>query len=343
MKRRVEWIDNARVIAAVLIMALHVGGLGIHPPAFSMHCASSLVSGSNFGAPVPFFFIVAGYFLARNITWKKAWNRFVWLLIPFVIWNLAVYFISAGEVSSPSLFKILGVGSVLLESLSISDDPWQVPVLPPTWFLRDIILLSLLTPLFDKFRACIPALLILCVSTTAWTKGFAYGVTISLTSCIYYLLGVWLSRFTPEAANRIFNSKFTFIAVAGSVAGMAMVFWNAYMCGENSMRSPWATTLAGKVFGVMIIAHVGVLIEQHLPRLSRFLARCAPACFLTFVLHYPLYTLVLAPVLPEAVKGSSLSLLLPLPVFFLIVGLYIAMERYAPFLLPYLAHVKPRK
>lgn len=33
---------------------------------------------------VPFFLVLAGYFLGRNITWNKAFNRAFWLFIPFL-------------------------------------------------------------------------------------------------------------------------------------------------------------------------------------------------------------------------------------------------------------------
>ena len=102
-------------------------------------------------------------------------------------------------------------------------------------------------------------------------------------------------------------------------------------------------TLAGGVFGAMMIAYGGVLIERCLPRLSKRLAPCGPACFLVFVLHYPLFFLV-APYVPTWITGSVLIWLLPVVTCAFIIAVFLLMKRYTPWLMPYLGHMKvPKK
>lgn len=77
-------------------------------------------------------------------------------------------------------------------------------------------------------------------------------------------------------------------------------------------------------------------MEKHLPGLSAKIALLAPACFLTFMLHWPIYDF-----LPPVMKIQPvLAVFTPLLVFAAIVLFYFALKRFAPFLLPYLAHVK---
>lgn len=89
------------------------------------------------------------------------------------------------------------------------------------------------------------------------------------------------------------------------------------------------------LLGVMMIMYAGIWMEKHLPGLSAKIALLAPACFLTFMLHWPIYGF-----LPPAMKSSLFAFFPPLLVFAAIVLFYFALKRFAPFLLPYLAHVK---
>ena len=84
----------------------------------------------------------------------------------------------------------------------------------------------------------------------------------------------------------------------------------------------WKETAIGMLLGVMMIMYAGIWMEKHLPGLSAKIALLAPACFVTFMLHWPIYGF-----LPPAMKSSLFAFFTPLLVF-------------APFLLPYLAHVK---
>ena len=97
----------------------------------------------------------------------------------------------------------------------------------------------------------------------------------------------------------------------------------------------WKETAIGMLLGVMMIMYAGIWMEKHLPGLSAKIALLAPACFLTFMLHWPIYGF-----LPPAMKSSLFAFFTPLLVFAAIVLFYFALKRFAPFLLPYLAHVK---
>lgn len=53
------------------------------------------------------------------------------------------------------------------------------------------------------------------------------------------------------------------------------------------------------------------------------------------MLHMPIYKF-----LPSSMKFGAFALFMPLLAFTAIVLFYFALKRFAPFLLPYLAHVK---
>ncbi len=338
--KRFQWIDNARVIAALLIMFLHIGPfLFLHKPIDS-NAVYSIVDCSVYAGRIPFFLILAGYFLARNVTWRKAWSRFLWLFIPYVIWNTAVYIIySRCGIEMNEYSGILGIGSFFKAEWGISSTPLAWPVLTPTWFLRDIMLLSLLTPILKKIRfALLPALLLCLYLMDLPPRPDPY-VTLSVITCIFYTLGVCLSHIRPENSYRLWNPMLTPLILLAAVTGIAIGLKNTLISGNTWFTAPWRFGLLSQLLGVLIIAYAGILIEKHAPRLSAKLAVCAPACFLIFVLHYPIYTIFI-PYLPDYIKTNYIGLLIPIPVFFIIIGIFLLMKKYAPRLLPWLAHVK---
>ena len=83
-------------------------------------------------AAMPTFFVMSGYLFFANATrwnaqtyWQKIKRRIKSLLIPYIIWNLLM--------------------AVKLKAFSLSI-LWE-PANMPLWFLRDLIIVSLLTPI----------------------------------------------------------------------------------------------------------------------------------------------------------------------------------------------------
>ena len=91
-----------------------------------------LVSQTLVKVVVPAFFVMSGYLFFANVEkftkevyWQKIKRRIKTLLIPYVIWNLLM--------------------AVKQNSLEVNS--FWTPVNMPLWFLRDLIIVSLLTPI----------------------------------------------------------------------------------------------------------------------------------------------------------------------------------------------------
>ena len=158
---------------------------------------------------VPFFLVLAGYFLGRNITWNKAFNRAFWLFIPFMFWNvLYVFLVLPHDGASFRLENLIGIRDVFLPGMNLfsADDSHAVPPIGPSWFLRDIIILTLLTPLLVRVKILLfPAvLLFFCFFNTAPD----HMETISIGTCAFYLLGVALSSRRIDDIHLVMNKKF---------------------------------------------------------------------------------------------------------------------------------------
>jgi len=113
-----------------------------------------VVSETMVKVAMPTFFVMSGYLFFVNVTewnaktyWSKLRRRVKKLLIPYIIWNIAM--------------------AVKLQtfSLSIFIEPANMPL----WFLRDLMIVSLLTPII--YRSQKTGLLALCDTPTYISDG----------------------------------------------------------------------------------------------------------------------------------------------------------------------------
>lgn len=347
-KKRYEWIDNARIVAAFLIMIRHLPCESAAQGGGGVDFVQTVCSCCVYNGRVPFFLILAGYFLSRNVTWRKAWDRFIWLLVPFVIWN-AIYayiFLHHSFSFQMACVDLLGINNIIhgsaisLFGSSVS----SYPVIGPSWFLRDIMFLSLLTPLIVRFDKWIPIILVVMTALMLFQMPPMSAALFAPTTVYFYLLGVFLVRFRLDDAYRILNRSF----LPYFVSGTAVAFIGAlvmFISGVREFRGLnliyFFSSTFGMVFGALLIAYYGILIEKLLPRFSKLIAPLGPACFLVFMLHYPLFH-ILQINCPSLFEGWH-ALLVPVPLFIAICTFFLLMKRFTPFLMPYLGHMKMTK
>lgn len=334
-KKRYEWIDNARIVAALLIIYVHLGDFFLQPNVHNP-TADHLVHFIVYEGRVPFFLILAGYFLGRKITWHKAFDRAVWLLIPYVLWNVLYYCYYIvnyhQDFHLSGLWRALGMYSIL--GLNFPGLPYDGPIIWPSWFLRDIVILSLLTPFIVRFRKAVIFGLIACLACDFFHISAYTGFLKAANTCFYYFLGTCLCDFRIDDAYRLLNKRFTPYVVMGLLFA---IFLSLFQTLRG--HTPFAATLLGELFGALMIAQSGVLIETHLPKLSQKLAPCGPACFLVFMLHVPILH-ILTKKLPCWYIECWLIWLLPFPVTAFIIAMFLLMKKYTPWLMPYLGHMK---
>ena len=207
---------------------------------------------------VPFFLVLAGYFLGRNITWNKAFNRAFWLFIPFMFWNvLYVFLVLPHDGASFRLENLIGIRDVFLPGMNLfsADDSHAVPPIGPSWFLRDIIILTLLTPLLVRVKILLfPAvLLFFCFFNTAPD----HMETISIGTCAFYLLGVALSSRRIDDIHLVMNKKF-------GIFFWVSIFMPVVLIALYSVDliPLWKETAIGMLLGVMMIMYAGIWMEN---------------------------------------------------------------------------------
>ena len=110
---------------------------------------------------VPMFFLISGYLFFRNVSCfrfsiyaRKLRSRFKTLVLPYIFWNfIVISFFAIGQMLFPSLFSgafksvkyfsFMDWLSIFWNSLGSGE-----PISFQLWFLRDLIVMVALTPLF---------------------------------------------------------------------------------------------------------------------------------------------------------------------------------------------------
>ena len=156
------------------------------------------------GVAVPLFFVISSFLLFRNYTFswscykQKMKARLKTLLIPYLVWNLAFLLFKLAIQLTPFFLSAIGGSSERLWNYDLLDYAnafvgWQgFPIAYQFWFIRDLILMVTISPVF-------------------WilTKKFHWGL-------IVFFMVIWFVD--PPRLFNIHNETYLFIALGCLVA-----------------------------------------------------------------------------------------------------------------------------
>lgn len=338
-KKRYEWIDNSRVIASFLIMYVHLHFDFPNTSIITNEVARLFWVESTYSGRVAMFLMLSGYLFGRHASLSKTLDRFVWLLIPYLLWNFIIFGIYYTTTSMPSqnIWSLLGIGAIFDTKWTITSVGACPPILNvPSWYMRDMLPLTLITPLLVRFKKYLPVALILFMLFQPSRLYMNPAVIMAPSTCFFYAVGICLTRFKIEDGYRLFNDKTTPLFVVLLIAACVASLNHTLFQGR-----PVRITIIGMLVGAMIIAHFGVMIEKHLPKLSRKLAPLGPASFLVFMIHFPFFDAIYHFI--PGIRSSLWMFFIPIPTYVIIVTIFLTMKRYTPWLMPYLGHMKIKK
>jgi len=285
---------------------------------------------------VPAFFLISGYLFFADVSWSprtytdKLKRRTRSLLVPMVIWNLAVLGLLAVAQTSPLLRGYFsGANSPIAEYtawqyLRAVFGIGQMPIAYQFWFIRDLMVLAVLTPL-------------------VWL-----GVRYARWPVLAILAGCWVFDIWPLFAPSSEATLF-FVAGAAIAVGRASLFyldrWGAFIAAVYAVLLVADTLLTGSpvhhylhkgeiVAGVAAVLFATGCVVLH-PGLKRVLLGLSGAAFFVFAAHEPALTIVrkmtykvLAPSSPLMLL--ALYLLLPTLVIAALLLVWILLARFAP-------------
>lgn len=285
--RQSEVISTLRFPLTVAVLFIHVlsfaqapftdGDLGHNVYVF----ISELMSHQLFAAVVPCFFVISGYYLFYSGS-RPAWDmgqylpmlrkRAQSLLLPYLLWNLLFILLiylkgllstRLGLVSSDQgLLREHSIGELLL-----------MPVNFPLWYIRDLICVTLITPVYYYLLRYLPrwggAGLLLCI----YIADCGLSMGLSTTAVCYFGLGAYTALH------------------GGTLLGLARPLWRFTLPGWlllSSLAIFWPELPLPRVaipLGVVSLIGLMDALIDHLPRVSALCRRLLPTTFFVYALH----------------------------------------------------------
>lgn len=285
-------LDLIRVVAIVLVISIHVSGVGFSNFQSSEWAAVNFYeSFSRFA--VPLFFMVTGALLVPRTNSIESIIRRVWkVTVPLFVWSLA-YII---------FFRVTNVRS--------ASAPWEIfsnPVVYHFWFLYTLIGVYLFLPVMSGFYSANRTSTILFVLAILVIGKSLVPVVLEVTGVkpigIDFTFMSWVAGYLVIGAlisNRLDLSTIPTIAIVGtwifSVIGIGATTW--YL-SENAGEAVKAFYRSFSPFVITGTLALYVLISRLAGRLftpdssrSRMLEKCSSLVFGIYLLHpFTLYSL----------------------------------------------------
>lgn len=279
---RVEWIEIARIFATYLILVWHL--FVSFDPCFTTVNLLLFFKGS-----IPFFFVVSGWFFTQSLMRSNeplrfTFRRVVVMLVPFVFFSMLAAGVCweevLGEVTRNGLYGWIDVCKRVVgyRFFGYEHYPYAIHL----WFLRDLMALTLLTPLVVR----LPKPVLLTLPVVLMTS-FLFVKQQCVLSAAYYCLGVFLCQ-----SGMSLNAIARYIAPrAGTILLMVVV---VNICTIWAQMGTGVSPLMGfhdasRVLGIVGIFSFAVLFCRWFPKASAFLAPYGRDMFFVYALHYILF------------------------------------------------------
>lgn len=304
---------------------------------------------------VPTFFMISGFLLFRNgctmsIDWWKPTlvRKAKSLLIPYIVWNIIVillYLLS--QIAMPSLMS--GSNKAVLD-YSVSDwinSFWGLhggyPACTQLWFVRDLIVVTLLSPILyyiakNKYFLILTGII--------WILGIKTNIVgFDIRAIFFFSLGAY---FSLRNKTFILESKNGYIVLIMWLLAIIIedIHYNTDFLGDINIRAIWAlsnTRILTGVFSIVFLSNL--LLKNTSIKSSHFLDR---SNFFLYAYHEMPLAYIWKILVVILIPSSSFSLLF---IYFssvlltVLSGLllFLILERFAPSFLSILTGARSKK
>jgi peptidoglycan/LPS O-acetylase OafA/YrhL len=283
---------------------------------------------------VPGFFFISGFlfFLSKKKYQQKLETRFHTLLIPYLLWNallLGLYIIAfiAGypqDINGRSIADYTYIDYIrAFWDRGSYDEGNFVPILCPFWYIRNLLIMSVLSPLFYYIIKKIRELFLLVVAV--WWLLTPHNAFISQT-ILFFCLGAYFSILEKNPLEVFYKHRKLF-----------MVLCFAFAIADIVVHTLFVTPINLQIHRLALIFNIPALliIADDCCR-HGFSSKLLPnAAFIVFSVHYPIVVLMRKAC---AAKLGEASDLIHIPLYFVCVLaataisilIYILMDKFMP-------------
>lgn len=298
---------------------------------------------------VPIYYFIAGYVfflgttISRDVYIRKIRNRARSLLMPYLAWNLLMIALlqwPAGlQAVAPTLAQKesqWSIGGFLELFWNISESIYPIPqrggIYPvdiPLWFVRNLMVLALCSPLLQwLFRHCAKPLLLL--AFTVWIASHMLGYDTlwqSSMSLFFFSWGGYLSYRGRDMAEEFRRLRRTSFILFPTLCVLYVATTHLYVNAAIVVKD--MNTIVG-LFAAYNFAFLA--LERRWLRMSRFLSSASFFIYAGHALVYGLIAKLLALVFTPAddTQGACFLLLVLLLTVGSLLGVYWCMRRWTP-------------
>jgi len=287
-----------------------------------------LVSQTLMKVAVPAFFLISGYLFFANVrTWdmgvyrRKVISRVRSLLLPYLLWNLLMA-VKLGQFSWDMLWAYVDKAGMQTDWLG--HENWMTaPVNMPLWFLRDLMVVTLLTPvIYPVLRRW--GHWVMAVLTVCYLSGIgAFAVAgLSMHAVYFFSLGAYVSIRRKDLTATMVRYETTAYAVSLLLVCLMMATYHTPVFSSLMLCFGIAGTVSVFCLASRVLSHT----SQRLPRWV------CDSSYFVYLAHYVLFLSFIDQGFFRLFGESTASLcahylLCPLVKAVLLVGVYVAARR----------------
>jgi succinoglycan biosynthesis protein ExoH len=245
---------------------------------------------SLFRIGVPCLSAISGYLL-----FVRGWEKFDYLktlrskartvLLPFLLWNgalfvavLAVQDAGMGVGYFPDLWHASPL-RLLTYAFAVADFPVNIPL----YFLRDLLVCILLSPILARCVRRAPALTLAALFIVAVVPNVPLGIVLKDSILFSFTFGIFL------ALNKVDLKSFDRHAAAGTIAVLVAAALLSVGLYQTGPYYPWMLDLARNTLSILGAGGLWLMSALAIQtRAGQALARTGSLSFWIFCAHYPL-------------------------------------------------------
>ena len=332
LSEAITWLRFPLIFLIIMLHCYSVQRLeGSHDTYFKVLYPFSLWLGET---GVPGFFFISGFlfFLSKKTYKQKIKARIHTLLIPYILWNLIMLALYGAAYAFGYPQNINGKSMVdysiidylrLFWDRSSYDNGNFVPLLCPLWYIRNLLIMSLLSPLFYYIIRYARELFLIAI--TFWWITTYHNAFIPQT-ILFFSLGAYFSIFDINPLIFVLENKV-----------IVLFLFAFFAVGDIFSHTVIGTPVNLQLHRISLILNIPVLLlladwcVRH-----KYKSKLLPnSAFIVFCVHYPIVVLIRKTCIS---RFSDSSYYIHILLYFtcviiatlLSIGFYCILERFIP-------------